>query len=137
MADYQIEGLKEFKRALAKLGDVAVQDGKDMNAEAAQIVERRAEQVVPRRTGRLQQSIRSTGTKRDGIVRAGRASVPYAGPIHYGWADRPGGKWAPGKGPQGGPIGARSFLTDALEEKERDVFESYERAIAILVRKYG
>lgn len=137
MADYQIEGLREFKRALAKLGDAAVQDGKDMNAEAAKIVEKRAEQLVPKRTGRLQQSIRSTGTKRDGIVRSGRASVPYAGPIHYGWAKRPSGKWAPGKGPQGGPIGASNFLTDALEDKERDVFESYSNAIAILVRKYG
>jgi hypothetical protein len=32
--------------------------------------------------------VRGSGTQAAAIVRAGRAAVPYAGPIHWGWPSR-------------------------------------------------
>jgi hypothetical protein len=58
----------------------------------------------PRRTGRLGSTVRAAGTKTAAIVRAGFASVPYAGPIHWGWPAR--------------AIKAQPFLSDAATSTE-------------------
>lgn len=52
--------------------------------EAAQI----AASHAPKRSGRLAGDIRGNRAKSKAVVTAGRASVPYAGPINYGWSAR-------------------------------------------------
>jgi hypothetical protein len=55
----------------------------------AGIVHARAQPHAPHGpTGRLAGSERPAGTASAAIVRAGFASTPYAGPIHWGWPKR-------------------------------------------------
>lgn len=75
-------------RASMKQAGVDLQDLKDAHARVAQMVRDRAAAAAPVRTGRLAATVRGSGTKTAAIVRAGRASVPYAGPIHWGWGAR-------------------------------------------------
>lgn len=121
--------------ALRKYGDEAKSDIKDVNLEAARLVEKRAKQLVPVRSGALQQSIRSSGQLGKGVVRAGKASVPYANPIHWGWP-RPVRKWSKGR-IGGGPITGTPFLTDALDDERRDIVKLYAEELERLARKYS
>ncbi len=134
--DVDAVGLEKARRALLKLGDAAVNDMKQVNKGAAEIVARRARTEAPRRSGRLAGDIRSSGTKARGIIRVGRKALPYAGPIHWGWPGRPRGKWRRGAGPQGGPIKANEFLTRAEKGTRRQVHAHYDRGIRALVRKH-
>lgn len=118
----QVDGAKELRRAL-KAVDGGIADLKAAHAESAEVVERRAEQLVPRVSGLLESTIRSAGQAAGGVVRAGRASVPYAGPIHFGWAAR--------------NIEPQPFLYDALDDRRREVVEVYEDRVGKLIRKHG
>ncbi|NND35876.1 MAG: HK97 gp10 family phage protein [Gammaproteobacteria bacterium] len=131
----ELEGVTEFKRVLRRLGNAVDDDRKAMHRDVAKIVEKDTIRRVPVRTGALKADIRSAGYKASGVVRAGRARVPYAGPIHYGWPTRPFGDWLPGA-PSGGPIAANPFMTDAVESERRKVMDSFERDIAAILRKY-
>lgn len=60
-----------------------------VNRAAAGVVASAARGTAPRRTGRLAGSIRTAGTTASrAVISAGRASVPYAAPIHWGWPAR-------------------------------------------------
>ena len=80
-------GVKELRRELRKMGD-DLEDLKALNLDVATLVSDRAKDIVPRRTGTLADTIRPTGTKTAGRVRAGFKRVPYAGVIHFGWPPR-------------------------------------------------
>jgi hypothetical protein len=123
--------------ALRRFGDDAKNDIKDVNREAAKLVETRAKQIVPVRTGALQQTIRSSGQLGKGVVRAGKAKTPYANPIHWGWPTRPSRKWGTPGRIGGGPFGANRFLTDAVDDERRSIVKLYERELERLARKYG
>ena len=81
----EVLGLREVQRDLNKLGDDTKNEMKDTHKAAAEVVVMGAVRLVPYRTGALAASIRALATKSSGRVRAGSASVPYAGPIHFGW----------------------------------------------------
>ncbi len=101
-------------------------DLKDMtavNKQAAEIVAQSARGLAPVLSGQLRGSIRAKGTQKYGSVAAGRRSIPYAGPIHFGW-------------PRHG-IEAQPFIYDALEERSDDVIEKYDQFIEALVIKVG
>lgn len=83
----EVEGLRTLRASLKRAG-VSLQDLKDAHAQVAQTVIRAAAPHAPHRTGRLAASVRGSGTQSAAVVRAGRASVPYAGPIHWGWPSR-------------------------------------------------
>ncbi|GAA0898703.1 hypothetical protein GCM10009551_107070 [Nocardiopsis tropica] len=59
--------------------------------------------------------MRTGATQRAGVVRAGRASVPYAGPIHWGWEAR--------------GIRAQPFLSDAARSSEAAWLQVYDAHI--------
>lgn len=117
----KVVGAKDLSKALRKV-EGGIDDLKGVHADAAKIVERRASQLVPARTGRLGSSIRSSGQARQGVVRAGRASVPYAGAIHFGWAER--------------NIKPQPFLYEALDSRRDEVLEEYERQVDDIVSKH-
>lgn len=121
-ASIQIEGLKELRRNLSRLGDNARDDLKATHLEAAQLVERSARPYVPRLTGRLAGSLRSTGTITGGRVKVGFKRIPYAGPIHFGW-------------PQRG-IRPRPFIYDALGRETKDIISLYDDRVDELIKKY-
>lgn len=81
----RVEGLSAVTRALLELG-LEVDDLKDafsnISREGAQLVARYA----PHKTGALAGNVRGNRARSSAHVAAGGASVPYAGPINYGWA---------------------------------------------------
>lgn len=84
---YRLEGGRELRSALkaagADLGEL-----REAHRRASDIVAAYASTIAPRRTGTLAASVRPGATQRAGVVRAGRATVPYAPPIHWGWPAR-------------------------------------------------
>ena len=84
---FKVEGLSRLVRDLQALG-LDVDDLKAafaaIAAEGAQVASR----LAPRRSGRLASDIRGNRAKSKAVITAGRSSVPYAGPINYGWEKR-------------------------------------------------
>lgn len=119
----EILGLREVQRDLKKLGDDTKNEMKDTHKEAAEVVVMGAKRLVPFRTGALAESIRALATKSSGRVRAGSASVPYAGPIHFGW---------PAMRIQPNP-----FIYDAIDSRRDDIRDIYDNRIDELIRLYG
>lgn len=86
-AGTHVEGLREVVKGLQEAG-VEVEDLKEaMGAIAAKAAEIAAANA-PAGTGKLRASIRGNKAKGKAVVTAGRASVPYAGAINYGWTRR-------------------------------------------------
>lgn len=122
----RIEGVRPLVRALRAAGDDGLQaELKAEHAELAQLVADTARPDVPRRSGKLAGSLRTSATVRAGMVRIGKASVPYAGPVHFGWPTRPN----PGRGWRGGPISPNTFLYDALDRRGPEVMDRYRAAV--------
>lgn len=138
----EVKGAKELRRALRQIEDAAAK--KAMQAElkteykrAAQIVADRAKPEVRAGatgssgdnrwggaygpTGKLAGTIKARGTLTGASVTAGSPSVPYAGPIHYGWR-RPNKS----KGWRGGPIKANKFMTRAARASQDEVAQMIE-----------
>jgi hypothetical protein len=83
----KVEGIPQLRRALLALG-VDIEDLKDAFARIAGEGARIAAGFAPVRTGRLAGSIRGNRSKSKATITAGRAAVPYAGAINYGWPRR-------------------------------------------------
>lgn len=81
----RVEGLNTAVRALQGMG-IEVMDLRNAMAkiasQSAQIIQ--AHTPVGE-TGRLRADVRGNRAKAKAVVAAGRTSVPYAGPINYGW----------------------------------------------------
>lgn len=106
----EVKGLRELVKAM-KAAEADVTELKALNGKAAAVVIDSAVPHTPRRSGKLAGSIRAGATNRAGIVRAGKASVPYAGVIHWGWPRR--------------HIKARPWIADAAsatEDRWTDVY---------------
>lgn len=117
----EVDGLARLRRDLRRAGsDLA--DLKAANAAAAAMVAAEASRRAPRKSGRLAASVRGNKSASRASISAGRATVPYAGPIHYGW---------PARG-----IEANPFVTDAAQATEphwRPIFEQeLEQAASVL-----
>ena len=83
----QIYGLTRVTRDLRGVG-VDVEDLKDAFADVALMGARTAARYAPKRTGQLARDIRGNRAASKAVVTAGRARVPYAGAINYGWRKR-------------------------------------------------
>lgn len=84
---FKVVGLNAVVRDLQAMG-LEVEDLKAafsaIAAEGAQVISG----FAPRVSGRLAGDVRGNRAKSKAVVAAGRASVPYAGPINYGWPRR-------------------------------------------------
>lgn len=123
----KITGADEVRRQIRKMQDAvsktaAKSELKTIHGDAASIVKQDALGRVPVKSGRLRESIRSSGTQKAGVVRAGFARVPYAGPIHFGWRKR--------------NISPQPFLYDAKDARRDEVVRSVEQGIDALIRKF-
>lgn len=121
-AKIEVEGLRDLRRALKQM-EGGLGDLKAANREAAEIVADGAQRFVPRRSGALAASIRAAGQASAGVVRAGFRSVPYAGPIHFGWAAH--------------SIAPNPFIYDALDARAGEVEAAYEAQIEALKKANG
>lgn len=123
----QVEGLREFQRVVRQVKDREVTKAvTEANKAAAQIVVDDAKPYAPRRSGRLANSVKAVNSARYSAVRAGTGkTVPYAGPIHYGW---------PARG-----IRPRPFLTVGIAKKSDEIRTKYEdglrKVVALLEAK--
>lgn len=81
----RIDGLNGVIRDLVAMG-LEVDDPKDALSEIARFGAIEAARFAPKQSGRLARDIRGNRAKAKAVVAAGRVSVPYAGPINYGWA---------------------------------------------------
>ena len=83
----EVEGGARFRATLKAAGD-DLGDLSALHGTVAAMVSARAAQLSPHVSGRLAASGRPGKGKTAALVRFGTASVPYAGPIHYGWPSR-------------------------------------------------
>ena len=78
----QIEGVDAVRKALRAV-EGALDDLREVHADAAQIVEREARPNITVRTGLLASTDRSSGTKATGVVRLGSAAAYYAPYVYW------------------------------------------------------
>lgn len=110
----KVEGARRLRSTLRKAGrDLG--ELKSAHAAAAGIVTTAARGRAPRRTGRLAGDVRGSGTTTSAIIRVGRASVPYANPVHWGWPRR--------------GIEAQPFASEAAQATEPTWVQAYEAAV--------
>jgi hypothetical protein len=119
-ARIRVEGARELRRALKQAGDDAT-DLKDLHHEVGEVVVSEAKTIVPRLSGTLANTIRSSRAKGAAIVRAGQTSIPYAGVIHFGWP--------------GHNIEPQPFLYDAVDARRDEVIRLYEERVAEIAAK--
>lgn len=81
----RVSGLTAVTRALLEIG-LEVDDLKEPFADIADRGARLASGFAPKRSGRLAGDVRGNRARSKAVITAGRTSVPYAGPINYGWA---------------------------------------------------
>lgn len=110
LAQVQVVGARELARTLKKAG-VQVADMKAANGRVGQIVVRASTPITPVRSGRLAGSIRPSRQQAAVTIRAGGASIPYAGVQHWGWPRH--------------HIRASLFLTTGAENSEPVWVETY------------
>lgn len=109
-----IDGLDRMQRSMVRAAG-RLDDLKVANAAAARIVAEAAALAAPRRTGRLAASIRGSRAVGSAVIRAGGARVPYAQPIHWGWAAR--------------HISANPFISRAAQATESQWTAYYQDAV--------
>lgn len=83
----KIENLPHILRQLQDLG-ADIEDLKDVMARIAAEGSEVMQGFIPTKSGKLRASTRGNRAKAKAVVTTGRASVPYAGPINYGWRRR-------------------------------------------------
>ena len=122
MVSVKVEGADKVLAAFRSLGLKA----RDLSPAFQRIgakVKADAATLAPTLTGRLAADLRTTKAKTRATVAVGRASVPYAGPINYGWA--------------GHNIEATHFLNDALENNVDDARAEILNELTRLIRLVG
>lgn len=81
----RITGLTAVVRGLIAVG-LEVDDLKDAFSSIAERGAATAAAFAPHLTGRLAGDVRGNRARSKAVITAGRVTVPYAGPINYGWA---------------------------------------------------
>lgn len=80
----RVTGLNSVVRGLIAVG-LEVDDLKDAFSEIARLGARLGSKFAPKRSGKLAGDVRGNRARSKAVITAGRVSVPYAGPINYGW----------------------------------------------------
>ncbi len=68
-----------------RAAEIDLDELKEVTIAAGALAAAAIRPLVPVRTGRLLGSLRSSKAARKSTVSVGRASLPYAGPVHWGW----------------------------------------------------
>jgi len=122
----KVEGLSSVRSQLRKLSsdvDYRAQEFLPVNKAIASAVAGDAKRFVPVLSGALAASIREAATKTSAKVKAGSGkTVPYAGPIHFGWPAR--------------KIKPQPFFYDAIDQRRGEIQERYEKLVGDLIAKY-
>ena len=114
----RVDGARQLRTSMKAAG-VDLSDLNAVNKQTASLVSAKATSGAPRRTGALAATVRPAGTRTAAIVRAGRATVPYANVIEWGWKAR--------------NIEAQPFVKEAAHSTEPEWTSFYETAIAKII----
>jgi hypothetical protein len=117
-----VKGLRETIRTLEKLG-VDLNELKDVMANVSSTAAEIMQGFVPVQSGKLRASVRGNRAKGKAVVTVGRARVPYAGPINYGWASR--------------NIAPANFVKKTDEVMDDKALEMLDEGVQDLIKKYG
>jgi HK97 gp10 family phage protein len=117
----KVVGLNNAIRALKDLG-VPAKEIAQAGTDAGNIIAKEARSLVPVRTGNLKDTIRVSKAQTKVVVRAGKAKVPYANPIHWGWFRR--------------GIKPNEFFSRAIAENIDAVASVYFENLQKLIDKY-
>jgi len=133
-----ISGHTELLKLLKEVGtpDEAI---KEANLEIGRIVVQEAKSTAQfkytsssyryKSKGQLLKTVRASGAGGRATIMAGKKSVPYAGPIHWGWFyDK---NWFIQKNIEPNP-----FLANALGYKREEIIETYKKNIDKLIAKW-
>lgn len=138
----KVEGLAKVRRQLKNLSDdvdYRAQEFLPVNKSIADAVAADSLNYVPFRTGALSKSIKAAASKTSARVKAGsgiskaqrsvvggygagKGSVPYAGPIHFGWPAR--------------FIKPQPFFYDAIDKRRGEIKDRYDDLVKKLIKKY-
>jgi len=130
----EVTGVQIIQRRLRKMDDGTVQELKRVYHYSANLVAKNALPRIPRRTGNLASTLRVQATRYGGFVKlGGRRTAPYAGPIHFGWPNRPDLR----KDWYGGPIRPNPFLYAALDARREAVNDAFYSGIMKVARQAG
>jgi len=116
----KVKGYKASIKALQEIG-VPAAEIKAAGSAAGELVAAEARTLVPVRTGALRETIRVSKALNNVSVSAGKAKVPYANPIHWGWWKR--------------HIKPSPFFSKALGITRTEVFNTYYAQIDKLIAK--
>lgn len=134
----RVEGLRETVKQLEALGA-------DRNAiteagySSAEILIRAALPLVPVRSGRLKSTLRPGRIKAGAVARAGTGSVPYAPPIHWGWAivgANHKGKLTPTSRRRFRNVPPQPFFAEALGYTKEEIVANYDKLMQEAVNKH-
>lgn len=117
----RVEGLRELTSTLRKLSKQFPKEIREINVRRAKEVAGRAKPRAPRLSGRLAASVRGLTTQRDARVAIGRASIPYAGPIYFGWP--------------GHNIEPHPFVDDTISSMRSSLERDYENEMNAFVKE--
>lgn len=109
-------------RDLKALG-LEVSDLKDAFSKIAAEGAEKASQYAPRKSGRLASDVRGNRAQSKAVITAGRASVPYAGAINYGWPAR--------------HIAPSGFMQKADEDMQPVAIQRLEEEVNAHIRRKG
>ncbi len=110
----KVLGADRLERTLKEAG-ATLDDMKALHAGIGDLIADDGRAGVSSRSGALEGTIRSSGTGKAAMIRAGGGSVPYAGVQEFGWPAR--------------SIPAQGFLTGSLAANEDRVIDMYQGAI--------
>ena len=141
-AGIQVRGAARLRRTLKAAGD-DLADLRQAHLAAATIAAAAARSQAPvGPTGRTAASVRPGATKTAAIIRAGRASMPWVGRVHYGdpgtGASKPtglGAVWARVTGSGHGKISPHPYLTDGAQASEPVWGPAYFQALTKALNK--
>jgi hypothetical protein len=127
----EVEGARQLRATLKQAGEDLGQL-KEANAAAARIAANASADLAPRRTGRLQATIRASGTNTAGIVRAGTKRAPYAQAVHWGrvfWPNARSPRRARSK------TTAQPFISKGARGSEGQWLPLYEKQLETIIEK--
>jgi hypothetical protein len=118
----RMDGMKELRQVIRTTKDKGLRRAiTKANRATGAVVADDARSNAPERSGRLARSVKPTSSQREAQVKAGTAkTVPYAGPIHFGW---------PARG-----IRAQEFLFAAARRQRPVVEQTYREALEEALR---
>lgn len=119
----KVLGLAQLSRDIKKADSELVKEiKKEAKVALTDLVKPAAERRVPvGLTGKLKKSIRVSVVSAKASLMAGRKTVPYANPIHWGWPSR--------------GIAKTEFLTEAIYEKQDKIEGAYFRVVDRLLAR--